>query len=129
MSTSARFPSRNAPSRDAPAVTAGRNVVDRVVNATVIATVAGETFMTAKKRIIKHIGISQAWLDLLFLRRPDLDGHGAAWAIESAIADLIGLRRPMTPTEARLRGAKTRGEQLRHRPALNPTGRGRKKIN
>lgn len=75
------------------------------------------------KRIIKQIGIAQAWLDLLLLKRPDLDGHGAAWAIESAIADLIGMHRPMTPTQARQSGAELRGKQLKNKPALNPVGR------
>ena len=75
------------------------------------------------KRVIKQIGISQAWLDLLLFKRPDLDGNGAAWAVESAIADLIGVHRPMTPAEARQRGAALRGKELKNKPALNPTGR------
>lgn len=84
--------------------------------------------MTTKaKRKIKQIGISQAWLDLLLFKRPDLDGHGAAWAVESAIADLIGMHRPMTPMQARQSGAKLRGKQLKNKPALNPFGRKAKK--
>ena len=75
------------------------------------------------KRIIKQVGIGQAWLDLLLFKRPDLDGHGAAWAIESAIADLIGVHRPKTPQQARESGAKLRGKQLKNKPALNPAGR------
>lgn len=75
------------------------------------------------KRVIKQIGISQAWLDLLLFKRPDLNGHGAAWAIESAIADLVGVHRPMTPTEARQSGALMRGKELKNKPALNPAGR------
>lgn len=75
------------------------------------------------KRIVKQVGIGQAWLDLLLLKRPDLDGHGAAWAVESAIADLIGVHRPMTPAEARKSGAALRGKQLKNKPALNPAGR------
>lgn len=75
------------------------------------------------KRIVKQVGIGQAWLDLLLLKRPDLNGHGAAWAVESAIADLIGVHRPMTPAEARKSGAALRGKQLKNKPALNPAGR------
>lgn len=63
------------------------------------------------------------WFDLLLFKRPDLNGHGAAWAIESAIADLVGVHRPMTPTEARQSGALMRGKELKNKPALNPAGR------
>ena len=75
------------------------------------------------KREIKQVGIGRAWLDLLLLKRPDLDGNGAAWAVESAIADLIGVHRPMTPAQARQSGAALRGHQLKNKPALNPAGR------
>jgi len=79
------------------------------------------------KRVVKQIGIGQAWLDLLLFKRPDLDGNGAAWAVESAIADLIGVHRPITPAEARQSGAALRGQQLKNKPALNPAGRTPKK--
>lgn len=75
--------------------------------------------MKPTKRIIKQIGIGQSWLDLLLSKHPDLDGHGAAWAIEAALADLLGVPRPLTPQQARKEGAAKRGKQLKGKPALN----------
>lgn len=74
--------------------------------------------MTTSKRILKNIQISENWLDILALI-PGLTDHGNAWAIESLIADRVGLVRPRTPAEARKAGAIARGKQLAGKPALN----------
>lgn len=79
-----------------------------------------------QKRVLKNVQIAENWLDLLRFKFPTLLEHGNAWAIESLIADKVGLPRPLTPQQARQRGAEARGKQLAGKPALNPKGRKRK---
>ncbi len=80
----------------------------------------------SQKRILKNVQIAEPWIEALRFKFPELLENGNAWAIESLIADKVGLPRPLTPQQARQRGAEERGKQLTGKPALNPTGRKRK---